>query len=160
MPELLATAAEQDLTDRPLHSISRTLHGQWELKLTVTPQSIQFVRCLVRAHLGYWERANAEFVASLGITELLTNVLKHAQGGNKKAVLFMQTTDDGICVTVSDFDRRLPDLRAVDTMREDGRGLPLLKALTDAMGVASTPYGKDIWFRTQCAWELPRQEDL
>ncbi|GAA1894949.1 ATP-binding protein [Streptantibioticus ferralitis] len=149
MPDLLATLAEQDSMGKSRQSNSRTCVGQWELSLAVEPRSIEHVRRILRAQLHYWGRTDVEFVALLGTTELLTNVLKHTE--DRQAVVRVRVTADAVVVTVRDFDDRLPQIRAVESLAEDGRGLPLLRSLADAMGMAASTTGKDVWFRLDCA---------
>lgn len=54
---------------------------------------------------------------------------------------------DSVYVVVSDLDRRLPVLGSVGLLSEGGRALAMVEALADGFGVASTPSGKDVWFR-------------
>jgi anti-sigma regulatory factor (Ser/Thr protein kinase) len=158
MPDLLAWPTEQDAMGTSQRTSSRTVEGQWELKLTVEPRSIEHVRRIFRAHLNYWGRADVEFVALLGLTELLTNVLKHTE--DKRAVVLVQATADAVIVTVRDFDARLPATKAATSLAENGRGLPLLRGLSDAMGIAPTPAGKDVWFRLEGAGVPQPQEGV
>ncbi|WP_093840815.1 ATP-binding protein [Streptomyces aidingensis] len=151
MPELLNRSVEQDSSDRSRPARSRTFGSQWEMTLTVTERCLGPVRDIARAHLRCWGMAQAEGVVLLGITELLANVLRHA--AVKEARLLVQATVDGVCVTVADFDPRLPTVRVPDPFAETGRGLPLLQALAEGFGVAPSPSGKVVWFRAGCAGE-------
>ncbi|MFC9429828.1 ATP-binding protein [Streptomyces sp. NPDC056987] len=153
MPELLAHSAVQDALGRSLSSRSsagrsHALGAQWELTLTVTERGIARIRHAVRAHLRRWDREGAEAVTLLGVSELLTNVLRHAH--TPEARIVVRTEADGGYVVVSDLDRRLPVVGAADLLSEDGRGLALLEALADVFGVTSTPSGKHVWFRVAC----------
>lgn len=130
------------------------------MTLAVTERSIGHVRRITRAHLRYWDLAEADSVTLLGVTELLINVLKHT--AEQKARLLMQATADGVCVTVSDRTPRLPGIKGTELLGENGRGLWLLRAMADGFGITPTPSGKDLWFRVECATELvevPRDEE-
>jgi anti-sigma regulatory factor (Ser/Thr protein kinase) len=145
MPELLARPSGQERAGRTPPSYPRSGIGQWEMSLHVTERGVAHVRQIARAYLRYWDLDDAGDVALLGLTELLTNVLKHADP--KDARILMQAGPDGVAVTVSDFDACLPVIKPTGPLSEDGRGLPLLKAAADGFGIAPAPTGKDVWFR-------------
>ncbi|AXG79232.1 ATP-binding protein [Streptomyces paludis] len=145
MPELLAQTAVQDALGQSPSGRSRTLGAQWEATLTVTERGIAYIRHAVRAHLRRWDREDAEAVTLLGVSELLTNVLRHA--GTPEARIAVRAESAAVYVVVSDLDRRFPVVGAADLLSEDGRGLAMLEALADGFGVTATPSGKDVWFR-------------
>ncbi|MFJ1644694.1 ATP-binding protein [Streptomyces sp. NPDC088258] len=154
MPELLAHPAVQDaLGQSPFgHSLftrSCALGAQWEVTLTVTERGIAYIRHAVRAHIRHWAREEAEAVTLLGVSELLTNVLRHAH--TPEARIGVRAEMAGVYVVVSDLDRRLAVIGAADLLSEDGRGLAMLEALADGFGVMATASGKDVWFRVACS---------
>ncbi|MEV7869598.1 ATP-binding protein [Streptomyces sp. NPDC088124] len=149
MPELLASSALQDALGQSPSGRSRTPGAQWEMTLTVTERGIGDIRRAVRAQLQRWGREEAGAVTLLGVSELLTNVLRHAR--TPDARIAVRAGANGVYVVVSDLDRRLPVIRATGPLSEDGRGLAMLEALADVFGVTATPSGKDVWFRVACA---------
>ncbi|MFD7119620.1 hypothetical protein ACFWAA_21660 [Streptomyces sp. NPDC059922] len=109
MPELLASSAQQDALGQSPSGRSRTLEAQWETALTVTERGIGDIRRAIRAQLQHWGREEAGAVARLGVSELLTNVLRHAH--TPDARIAVRAGVDSVYVVVSDLDRRLPVLR-------------------------------------------------
>ncbi|WP_051741242.1 ATP-binding protein [Kitasatospora sp. MBT66] len=118
--------------------------GEYRLVIpAVRPELMGCVREIMRAQLRMWRKSQFSDVAELGVTELLTNVLRHAPGGSE---LLVSETVDGIRVGVTDFDERLPV--AGRPMREatGGWGLQLLTDLVDEVGTRVLPQGKEVWF--------------
>ncbi|GAA1931002.1 ATP-binding protein [Streptomyces sodiiphilus] len=151
MPELLNRSVEQDSSDWSRPARSCTFRSQWEMTLTVTERCLGPIRDIARSQLRCWGMVQAETVVLLGITELLANVLRHAAA--KEVRLLVQAGVDGVCVTVTDFDPRLPTVGVPDQLAEAGRGLPLLQALAGGFGIEPSPSGKSVWFRVNCAGE-------
>ncbi|GGU46316.1 ATP-binding protein [Streptomyces albospinus] len=81
-------------------------------------------------------------VATLLISELVTNALVHADGG---AVVTARITDR-LRVEVRDFTAGRPEPRAATTDGTSGRGLMLVRSLADAWGIRSEGVGKCVWF--------------
>jgi anti-sigma regulatory factor (Ser/Thr protein kinase) len=103
-----------------------------------------YVREIARTLLRMWRKSDLEFVIELGVTELLTNVLKHTPGDCE---LMVRETPDGILVGVTDFEDALPAVRDLDDDAEGGRGLFLLSCLADELQAQPLLYGKRVWFR-------------
>jgi len=142
--DLLTRPVGQDsVRQAPPPSRSHTHGDQWDMTLTVTASSIEHIRGITQAHLHFWGFQEVD-TTLLGVSELLTNVLKHA--GPKEARILVQCTADGVCVTVGDLESKLPIVKAVGPLSENGRGLVLLRALADGFGVTRTRSGKDVWF--------------
>ncbi|MFF0306276.1 ATP-binding protein [Streptosporangium sp. NPDC004379] len=110
----------------------------------VDPEVVGPVRELVRVHLRLWHRGELSFVAELGVTELLTNVYKHAPGACE---LLVRETVDGITIEVTDFDSALPTVKEPLLDEEGGRGLFMLSMLTEDLRVEPLLGGKCVWFR-------------
>ncbi|MEV7865150.1 ATP-binding protein [Streptomyces sp. NPDC088124] len=85
------------------------------------------------------------------MTELLTNVHKHAGG---RCGLLVTPTEAHLTVTVSDFTTAVPAKRARSSTAEDGRGLILIEEPTEHWETVLTASGKDI----RCAIPLPVAE--
>ncbi|MCE7081007.1 ATP-binding protein [Streptomyces sp. ST2-7A] len=88
--------------------------------------------------------ADAVGVIRLGISELLSNVVKHA--GDPRCRLEVHHV--GATVRVRLFDRcaRVPVVTVPDWDAEGGRGLWLLREMTGALGCTRVPDGKWVWF--------------
>ncbi|CAL9410967.1 hypothetical protein SUDANB174_05703 [Streptomyces sp. enrichment culture] len=110
----------------------------------IGPESMECVREIVRVLLRMWRKSELEFVTELGVTELLTNVLKHAPGDCE---LLVRETPDGVLVGVTDFENALPTVKDPVADAEGGRGLFLLSCLADELQSQPLPYGKQVWFR-------------
>ncbi|WP_165984067.1 ATP-binding protein [Streptomyces sp. YIM 98790] len=114
----------------------------------IRAEDIGPVRRIVRAHLEMWGQLTLCDLAELGVSELLANVHRHTPGDCE---LLIREMHDGILVSVTDFDERLPTLDRPDDEAESGRGLYLLSGLVDQMAVEPLLYGKQIWFRLRHA---------
>ncbi|MGX1760477.1 hypothetical protein ACWIG5_26780 [Streptomyces lydicus] len=67
----------------------------------IDPEAMEPVREIARVLLRMWRKSDLEFAIELGVTELLTNVVKHAPGDCELPV---RETPDGILVGVADFE--------------------------------------------------------
>ncbi|MFI9828740.1 ATP-binding protein [Streptomyces sp. NPDC051913] len=119
------------------------------VELQALPSRIGQVRRIVSAQLRYWHLDPLIDRAALGVTELLTNVHRHAQP-DKMCTVEIELLLDRLTVSVHDHDPRLP---AVDTITDDdslatcGRGLAMVAAVSESWGVrAEGDEGKVVWF--------------
>jgi hypothetical protein len=103
------------------------------------------VRRIVSAQLRYWRLDALIDPASLGVTELLANVHRHARP-SKQCTVELYVLLDQLTVSVHDLDPRLPRIRAADTWETSGRGLSLVAALSESWGVRPDGSGKVVWF--------------
>jgi anti-sigma regulatory factor (Ser/Thr protein kinase) len=79
--------------------------------------------------------------ADLVISELVTNVVRHARTGFTVRV----TIGEYVRIEVADAHPRLPAPQSPDPDREEGRGLSLVTACATAWGVVAHPTGKTVW---------------
>ncbi|MFF5188782.1 ATP-binding protein [Streptomyces sp. NPDC000345] len=107
-------------------------------------QQIGALRRIVTAYLDLWHMTGLAEAAVTSATELLTNVVQHASG---ECELLMRDLGDGLLVVVTDFSQEPVVFPQAAQDDECGRGVSLVRALTDAMGVEYTPVGKQVWFR-------------
>lgn len=105
----------------------------------IGPEAMEPVREIVRVLLRMWRKTDLGFVIELGVTELLTNVVKYAPGGCE---LLVRETPDGVLVGVTDFEDRLPTVKEPGAEAEGGRGLFLLSCLTDELHTQPLLRGK------------------
>ena len=90
------------------------------MELQALPSRIGQVRRIVSAQLRYWHLDPLIDRAALGVTELLTNVHRHAQP-DKTCTVEIELLLDRLTVSVHDHDPRLPVV--VDRGRRAARHL-------------------------------------
>jgi anti-sigma regulatory factor (Ser/Thr protein kinase) len=114
-----------------------------ELALPATPVSVGVAR---RALLAYCRERHVphdvEETGELIISELVTNAVQHA---GTPFLVWVEHDADELTVAVLDGNTSSPHLRAFDTERYGGRGMPLVEALGAAWGTATTRLGKVVW---------------
>ncbi|MEU9336070.1 ATP-binding protein [Streptomyces sp. NPDC048290] len=116
------------------------------VELQALPARIGQVRRIVSAQLRYWHLDPLIDRASLGVTELLSNVHRHAQP-DKTCTVEIELLLDRLTVSVHDHDPRLPELAEADPLATCGRGLAMVAAVSETWG--ATPdgdRGKVVWF--------------
>ncbi|MFJ9037388.1 ATP-binding protein [Streptomyces sp. NPDC102406] len=116
------------------------------VELQALPSRIGQVRRIVSAQLRYWHLDPLVDLAELGITELLTNVHRHAEP-DKMCTVEMELLKERLTLSVYDHDPRLPVVRATDSFATCGRGLAMVAAVSESWGVR--PHGADgkvVWF--------------
>ncbi|MFF1736887.1 ATP-binding protein [Streptomyces sp. NPDC058247] len=116
---------------------------QYRQELTVDLKQLGRVRRIVSAHVRCWGWAPMVDAAVMCVTELLSNVSKHAD--SNECVLLLQSSPSGVRIVVSDDSPALPVVREPAWSSESGRGMFLLAATADAWGAAPTGSGKDVW---------------
>ncbi|MER7759013.1 ATP-binding protein [Streptomyces sp. NPDC097619] len=125
------------------------------VELDALPARIGQIRRIVSAQLRHWQLDPLIDRAALGVTELLSNVHRHAQP-DKTCAVDMVLRGGLLTVSVRDHDPRLPEVRQADPLETGGRGLALVAAMSQAWGVrpwdgagtgprTGTP-GKLVWF--------------
>ncbi|MFI1354293.1 ATP-binding protein [Streptomyces sp. NPDC020898] len=116
------------------------------VELQALPSRIGQVRRIVSAQLRYWHLDPLIDRASLGVTELLTNVHRHAQP-DKLCTVEIEVLLDRLTVSVHDHDPRFPELREADPTATCGRGLAMVAAVSESWGVRPDgESGKVVWF--------------
>lgn len=116
------------------------------MELQALPSRIGQVRRIVSAQLRYWHLDPLIDRASLGVTELLTNVHRHAQP-DKLCTVEIEVLLDRLTVSVHDHDPRIPELRDADPTATCGRGLAMVAAVSESWGVRPNgESGKVVWF--------------
>ncbi|WP_369244581.1 ATP-binding protein [Streptomyces sp. R41] len=116
------------------------------VELQALPSRIGQVRRIVSAQLRYWHLDPLIDRAALGVTELLTNVHRHAQP-DKTCTVEIELLLDRLTVSVHDHDPRLPEVRDADPTSTGGRGLAMVAAVSESWGVRPDgESGKVVWF--------------
>nr|WP_202539754.1 ATP-binding protein [Streptomyces sp. SID8379] len=110
------------------------------------PSRIGQVRRIVSAQLRYWHLDPLIDLAALGVTELLTNVHRHAEP-DKLCTVEIELYRRSLTVSVHDHDPRLPEVRDAEPLATCGRGLAMVASVSESWGVR--PHidgGKVVWF--------------
>ena len=136
--------------DLAVRSTTNCVPGQLDMSLHVTSAALRLVRRIVADHLQLWGGRLEELSdrVLIALNELLTNVLEHTApdpAGHRMAELLVQRVPGGLCVIVRDQDASRPQERHPSDEDERGRGLLLLRAITDGFGVSVHGPGKDVW---------------
>ncbi|MEV8318622.1 ATP-binding protein [Streptomyces sp. NPDC059900] len=110
------------------------------------PEAVAHARDFARAFVGRLRPAvDPQDAASveLAVSELVTNVVRHARGTS--CSLRLEAQPDGIAVVVGDADPRPPQERAPDLAGGTGGfGWPMVRHMAKAVTVTREPNGKTI----------------
>ncbi|MER6476638.1 ATP-binding protein [Streptomyces filamentosus] len=128
----------------------------YAVELQALPSRIGGIRRIVSAHLRHWHLDDLVDPVQLGVTELLSNVHRHAQP-DKECTVELELLLDRLTVSVRDNDPRMPvasgaaleDLwdERPEALATSGRGLAIVDALSDSWGVRPRgASGKVVWF--------------
>jgi anti-sigma regulatory factor (Ser/Thr protein kinase) len=116
------------------------------VELQALPSRIGQVRRIVSAQLRYWHLDALTDRAVLGVTELLTNVHRHAQP-DKMCTVEIELLLDRLKVSVRDHDPRLPVVEDAESLATCGRGLAMVAAVSESWGARPDgERGKVVWF--------------
>lgn len=103
--------------------------------------SVREARRAVRDQLAAWDLEEHVPVTDLVVSELATNVVRHAEGGIRLRLI----RDRTLTVEVSDDADTAPHLRHARLQDEGGRGLFLVASLSQHWGTRYEATGKTIW---------------
>lgn len=95
----------------------------------------------IRNQLDAWDLDDLAMTTELLASELVSNVIRHAQGPVRLRLLRGRTL---VC-EVSDGSLTTPHVRRASATDESGRGLQLVSALAQRWGARYTASGKSIW---------------
>lgn len=118
------------------------------VRLKPVPDACRQVRNLVAQACAAWQRSDLAATAALVATELVANVVRHAH----TTMEFTFGMHDGrVSMTVRDHSRALPKPADPAVTAAGGRGLRLVRDLSEAWGVLSVTDGKVVWSRLATA---------
>lgn len=142
----------------------------YAVELHALPSRIGQIRRIVSAHLRHWHLDALVEQAALGVTELLSNVHRHAEP-DKRCTVELQLLLDRLTVSVRDNDPRIPEpigfatgatagaglpptttgrfagLDGSEELATSGRGLAIVGAVSESWGVRPCGTdGKVVWF--------------
>jgi anti-anti-sigma regulatory factor len=118
------------------------------VRLRPVPDACRQVRVVVAQACSTWRRSELAATAALVATELVANVVRHAH----TTMEFTFGMRDGrVDITVRDHSRRLPKPADPGVTSAGGRGLRLVRDLSEAWGVLPITDGKVVWSRLTTA---------
>jgi anti-anti-sigma regulatory factor/anti-sigma regulatory factor (Ser/Thr protein kinase) len=148
-----AVAASADCADLTVaagldQALAETSKGPAALRIRArlrpVPDACRQVRQLVNQACASWHLRDLAAIGQLVATELVANVVRHA----RTTMEFTAALRDGqMSLAVRDGSRRLPKPADPGFTDAGGRGLRLVRELTDAWGVLPVTDGKVVWTR-------------
>ncbi|MFD0150877.1 ATP-binding protein [Streptomyces sp. NPDC055721] len=120
------------------------LATSYRMGFTVGEHSAGHMRRILRIFLTRWELDGLSDSATLALTELVANVVRHVPG--RRCSVLMLREPYGLRVEVADAVPGAVIAKLAGPLEESGRGLALVEAVTDRWGVDETAGGKTVWF--------------
>jgi anti-anti-sigma regulatory factor/anti-sigma regulatory factor (Ser/Thr protein kinase) len=111
-------------------------------RLRPVPDACRQVRQLVTQACAAWQRSELTATAALVATELVANVVRHA---HTTMDFTIRLRDGRMSLAVRDGSPRLPHPADAKLTDAGGRGLRLVRDLTDSWGVLPFSDGKVVW---------------
>jgi anti-sigma regulatory factor (Ser/Thr protein kinase) len=120
-------------------------HRRASVVVPALPESVRAARDWAREVLTAWGvRDEDQYSVITGISELITNAVLHA---GTESHLTLDLDSGLVAVTVADSGNRgQPQLTGADTMAVRGRGLSLVRAISDSFGTHRSSAGSTVWF--------------
>jgi anti-sigma regulatory factor (Ser/Thr protein kinase) len=133
--------------DCALVAVVRTNAVHHTASVVVPPlaSAVRRTRAWVEEQLGSWEvDGEAVWVAVMGVSELVTNVLLHAA---TEARVTLDLSPERLLVTVADTGTRgTPTHTSGEVTATRGRGLGLVAAIANSCGFERNVSGSTVWF--------------
>ena len=117
------------------------LRRAWRTKLPAAG----LARRATRDTLVAWGIGHMEETATLLVSELVGNAVRHASAGRLALELRLEASAARLRIEVLDSDPRPPQPRTPAELDESGFGFILVEALADKWGVRPTAVGKAVW---------------
>ncbi len=123
------------------------------ISMTLPPlgQAAGLARHAVREALACWGLDHVGENATLLVSEVVGDAVRHASASGSALELELATVGGVLRVEVLDADPRAPTLRNPGDGDDGGFGLVVVQALADAWGVRRTTSGKAVWFELRTA---------
>jgi serine/threonine-protein kinase RsbW len=139
----LAGAAVAMVTAEPQHQTARG----FEVDFLPAHHRAGQMRRIMRAQLRHWDLTSLTDNATLAVSELVTNAVRHGKG--KPVGLRVRCSGDELRIEVTDGSPTRARMRSADAADENGRGLFLVSAVSKEWGVS--PDGTMTW----CSLAMP-----
>jgi serine/threonine-protein kinase RsbW len=120
-------------------------HCARQMALPTAERAPGLARRATRDALAAWRMTHLEETAVLLVSELVTNVVLHAQTFPAFMMLRLETDDGCLRIAVHDADPNWPRPRTPARLDESGFGFLLVDALADRWGVREITPGKAVW---------------
>src|SRR5437764_15097666 len=114
--------------------------------LAPDPSSAAEARRFVRSALAEWGASRLDDVATLLVTELVTNAVLHTRSGPEVTA---RLAGDRLRVEVADDNPTPPVRQRYGPRAGTGRGLILVNELASAWGTEPVRSGKIVWFELE-----------
>ncbi len=111
--------------------------------LDADPRRVVDARRFTERALSAWGLADLCDVATLLVSELMTNAILHARSG---VLLNVRHDANAVRIQVCDSSPLPPRVRHFRPDAGTGRGVRLLESLASTWGVAQNAHGKCVWF--------------
>ena len=118
---------------------------QMTMTLPATGRAPGLAREATRDALSTWHVAHLEETALLLVSELVTNVVRHARARALAMALCLEPEGASLLIEVYDADPHEPRPRTPGAFDEGGFGFVLIEALAGKWGVRQTETGKAVW---------------
>jgi len=125
--------------------MAKEQHCVRQMALPATEQAPGLARRATRDALAAWRMTHLEDTAVLLVSELVTNVVLHAEAFPAFMMLRLETAGGCLRIVVHDADPNWPRPRTPVRLDESGFGCLLVDALADRWGVSEVPPGKAVW---------------
>ncbi len=113
-----------------------------QVRMRPVPAACRQARDLVAQACERWRLAPVSATAAVVVTELVANVVRHARTGME---LTVGLRDGRLSISVRDGSGRAPRPADPGVSEAGGRGLRLVRDLSDAWGVLPVVDGKVVW---------------
>ena len=117
---------------------------QLSMTLPAVSHSVRLSRYATRAVLIAWQLGHVDEAATLLVSELVTNAVRHAKGTDV-IMVDLHAGRSWLRIEVQDTDHQWPHPRIPDGFDESGFGFVLVDALAGKWGVRETEGGKAVW---------------
>ncbi|WP_328837903.1 ATP-binding protein [Streptomyces europaeiscabiei] len=129
---------------------------------TLSEHSARHLRRILRLYLTAWAMDDLFDRASLALTELIADVVRHCPDRRATVLILRLPQERGLRVEVTDTSPCPPLSTAVDELAEGGRGVVIVEAVTDRWGWAPAANGrrpgKTVWF--ECHAKAAAQREV